>query len=109
MGLNMEHITIQADVDEVNISDEMSRTALWKSIVDNKPLAGVCIQNEHDAVGHNTGAKSRSVLTLLRLPNFHVRCTGWVSPAMWPWIGYWKWSGVTTVNRLLKVKWCDHG
>ncbi|KAL8587703.1 hypothetical protein ACOMHN_020921 [Nucella lapillus] len=36
MGLNMEHITIQAEIDQVNISEEMSRTALWKSIMHNE-------------------------------------------------------------------------
>lgn len=48
VGLNMEHITITADIDKVNISEEVSRTALWKSIVHNESSSNLNSNNEEN-------------------------------------------------------------
>ncbi|XP_076459053.1 electroneutral sodium bicarbonate exchanger 1-like isoform X2 [Babylonia areolata] len=48
LGLNMEHITIQADIDQVNISEEMSRTALWKSIMHNESSSNLITSKENE-------------------------------------------------------------
>jgi hypothetical protein len=35
-GMNTEHVTIAAELDSVNISEEMARTGMWRSIVSNE-------------------------------------------------------------------------
>ena len=62
MGLNMEHVTIQAKIDQVNISEEMSRTALWKSIVHNESSSNLVSSTGDEP---RSSVKQRSVLSLV--------------------------------------------
>ena len=76
MGLNMEHITIQAKIDQVNISEEMSRTALWKSIVHNESSSNLISSSGDEP---RSSVKQRSVLALpfctsACLSCFHSNC-----------------------------------
>ncbi|KAK7507322.1 hypothetical protein BaRGS_00001257 [Batillaria attramentaria] len=57
LGLNMEHITISADIDTVNISEEMSRTAMWKSIVHNESSSNL-IDEGRSSSSKRKGKKS---------------------------------------------------
>ena len=66
MGLNMEHITIQANVDQVNISEEMSRTALWKSIVHNESSSNL-ISNGDEG---RSSMKQRSVVLIFLVASY---------------------------------------
>ncbi|KAK7112417.1 electroneutral sodium bicarbonate exchanger 1-like isoform X2 [Littorina saxatilis] len=54
MGLNMEHVTIQAEIDPVNISEEMSRTALWKSIVHNESSSNLIPGSNNEGEGRSS-------------------------------------------------------
>ena len=46
VGFNVQSIAVQDRVDSVNISEEMSKTALWKSILSNESSSNLISQGE---------------------------------------------------------------
>ena len=94
MGLNMEHITIQAKIDQVNISEEMSRTALWKSIVHNESSSNLISSSGDEP---RSSVKQRSVLSLFA---FLYLCLSFLLPLC---LTVWLSSGTTLTWHATQV------
>lgn len=56
-SINSENWTIKADVDNVNISEEMSKTALWKSIMSNESSSSLKTPPGDDENTHKSSSK----------------------------------------------------
>ncbi|CAG5122765.1 unnamed protein product, partial [Candidula unifasciata] len=63
LGFNIENWTIKADIDTLNISEEMSKTAMWKSIMSNESSSNLLSQSVDDENGHR-GSSKKSPYTI---------------------------------------------
>ncbi|CAL1544319.1 unnamed protein product [Lymnaea stagnalis] len=57
-NISGENWTVKADVDILNISEEMSKTAMWKSIMSNESSSNLANQNG-DEEGHKSSSKKK--------------------------------------------------
>lgn len=56
-SISGENWTVKADVDMLNISEEMSKTAMWKSIMSNESSTNLANQPGEDDGGHRSSSK----------------------------------------------------
>ena len=55
IGFNVESwTTVKADLDSVNISEEMSKTAMWKSIMSNESSTNLALQDKEREASRNS-------------------------------------------------------
>ncbi|XP_055869437.1 sodium bicarbonate cotransporter 3-like isoform X2 [Biomphalaria glabrata] len=59
--ISSENWTVKADVDVLNISEEMSKTAMWKSIMSNESSSNLANQTKEEN-GHRSSSKNNPYL-----------------------------------------------
>ncbi|XP_035828974.1 sodium bicarbonate cotransporter 3 isoform X3 [Aplysia californica] len=59
VGFNVENWTVKADVDSLNISEEMSKTAMWKSIMSNESSSNLISQGNEDEEKRSSKKKAK--------------------------------------------------
>lgn len=59
LGFNIstENWTVKADIDTLNISEEMSKTAMWKSIMSNESSSNLISQTTDDDGAHRSSSR----------------------------------------------------
>ncbi|XP_059143264.1 sodium bicarbonate cotransporter 3-like isoform X2 [Physella acuta] len=58
-SISGENWTVKADVDMLNISEEMSKTAMWKSIMSNESSTNLANQPGEEEGGHRSSSKKK--------------------------------------------------